>query len=219
MADGGLDQDNCYFHDSSSSTSIYGSDGWNLDQRKIVHYDDSFGDRAEKSQGHGTYVSSIIAGKRSSDGQNENAGHADGTAPGSQLAFFDMANGYTGIADPGVDRLLKSLYNPAGASNKGARVINAFWGRSYNGQYTSFCRQYDQALQSQYPDLLFVVSAGNTGRIGASSIQDPADCKNPMAVGSTLSYGTDLRNGEMGIEYLADYSSRGPTMDERMKVS
>ena len=76
-----------------------------MNQRKIVHYDDSFGDRVEKSQGHGTCVSSILAGKRNCNGQNEDAGHADGTAPRSQLVFFDS---YSGIADPGVGRLLKS---------------------------------------------------------------------------------------------------------------
>lgn len=96
-------------------------------------------------------------------------------------------------------------------------MINASWGRSYHGQYTSFCRSYDAFLRNKYPDLLFVVSAGNTGRSGASSIQDPADCKNPMAVGATLSSGSDLRRDELGIEYLADYSSRGPAQDGRMK--
>ncbi len=222
VADGGLDRDNCYFRDASPSERIFGEDGWDFGQRKVVHYDDSFGDRVEKGQGHGTYVSSIIAGKKSSDGTNEEVGHADGTAPGSSLAFFDMADGYDSIADPGVDRLLKSLYNPDASANdveRGARVINASWGRSYHGQYTSFCRLYDEALRSEYPDLLLVVSAGNTGRAGMQSIQDPADCKSPLAVGSTLSHGSDLRDGELGIEYLADYSSRGPTMDERIKVS
>ncbi|KAL7536115.1 hypothetical protein ACHAXR_006924, partial [Thalassiosira sp. AJA248-18] len=220
VADGGLDQDNCYFRDSRSNNAnaIYGKDGWNMNRRKIVHYDDTFGDRTERTNGHGTYVSSIVSGKRSINGKDEQAGHADGTAPGSKLAFFDMENGYFGISDPGVDRLFSSLYNPTSNSNKGgARVINGSWGRSYNGRYTNFCRQYDAALRNDYPDLLFVVSAGNTGRSGKSSIQDPGDCKNPLAVGSTLSYGTDIRSNELGIDYLADYSSRGPSMDGRMK--
>lgn len=222
VADGGLDTNNCYLRDSSSSTDIYGRDasGWDFSQRKVVHYDDTFGDRSEESMGHGTYVSGIMVGRKSTDGVNDAVGYADGTAPGSKLAFFDMEKASYGIADPGVDRLLKSMYNPAVASSgdeKGARVINASWGRSYNGQYTSFCRQYDAALRNQYPDLLFVVSAGNTGRDGLSSIQDPASCKNSLAVGSSLSYGADALSGEKGIEYLADYSSRGPTLDSRMK--
>ena len=73
-------------------------------------------------------------------------------------------------------------------------------------------------MRSTYPDLLFVLSAGNTGRRdGASSIQNPGDCKNSLAVGATLSEGSDARNGERGVEYLADYSSRGPTLDGRIK--
>lgn len=222
VADGGLDTNNCYFRDSSSSPNIYGRDasGWDFSQRKVVHYDDTFGDRADESMGHGTYVSGIMSGRKSANGIDSVAGHADGTAPGSKLAFFDMEEASNGIADPGVDRLLKSMYNPAVASSsatKGARVINASWGRSYYGEYTSFCRQYDAALRNQYPDLLLVVSAGNTGREGVKSIQDPASCKNPIAVGSSLSYGTDSLSGEKGINYLADYSSRGPTVDSRMK--
>ena len=226
IADGGLDIDNCYFHDSTQTESnyndaIYGENKWDYNARKIVHYDDSFGDRIERGNGHGTYVSSIVAGKRSADGTVESIGHADGTAPGSKIAFFDMEVGAWGIDDPGPERIINSLYNANGSDqstpNKGARVINASWGRSYGGQYTSFCRKYDEMLRNEFSDLLFVVSAGNTGRNGESSIQDPADCKSPLAVGATLSYGTDLRSGELGHEYLADYSSRGPASDSRMK--
>ena len=65
VADGGLDQDNCYFRDASPSNAIFGNNGWSMNQRKIVHYDDTFGDRTERSMGHGTYVSGILAGKRS----------------------------------------------------------------------------------------------------------------------------------------------------------
>ena len=220
VADGGLDTDNCYFRDSSASNSIYGRDSssWDFSQRKVVHYDNTFGDKRDIESGHGTSVASILAGRKSSDGSNEEKGHADGTAPGSYLAFFDMEDDNDGIGDPGVDRLLSSLYKSGqGGSKKGARVINASWGRSYYGQYTSYCREYDSALRDEYPGLLFVVSAGNTGRDGVSSIQDPASCKNPLAVGSSLSYGTDAHYGEKGIEYLADYSSQGPASDKRMK--
>jgi subtilisin family serine protease len=73
-------------------------------------------------------------------------------------------------------------------------------------------------LSSTYSDVLLVVSGGNTGAGGhASSIQNPADCKNSFSVGASLSYGNDIRSKEKGIEYLAHYSSRGPTFDGRMK--
>ncbi|EJK48925.1 hypothetical protein THAOC_32238, partial [Thalassiosira oceanica] len=215
VADGGLDVDNCYLADTSVER-IYGPDRWNLNHRKVVHYDDSFGDRLEREAGHGTYVSGILSGRRSVGADNnESAGHADGAAPGSRLAFFDMEVGSRGIDDPGIERLLQSLVQ---GGTSGARVLNASWGRSYGGRYSSFCREVDAALRSTYPDLLFVLSAGNTGRAdGASSIQNPGDCKNSLAVGATLNEGSDARNGERGVEYLADYSSRGPTLDGRVK--
>ncbi|EED89728.1 subtilisin-like serine protease, partial [Thalassiosira pseudonana CCMP1335] len=199
VADGGLDRDNCYFRDAGADD----------DTEKIVHYDDSFGDKKEIPMGHGTYVSGIIAGRKSS-----NVGYADGVAPGSKLSFFDMEVGSTGIQDPGVSRLFASSFN----SGRGAKILNASWGRGYKGKYSAFCRDYDNALRSKYSNVLFVASSGNTGMGGvASTVQNPADCKNTFSVGASLSSGNDARSREMGIEYLADYSSRGPTFDGRFK--
>ncbi|KAL3788137.1 hypothetical protein HJC23_005475 [Cyclotella cryptica] len=216
VADGGLDRDNCYFRDvneDASMESIFGS-SWNLTRRKIVNYDDSFADRKEIPMGHGTHVSGIVAGRKSFNGVDEATGYADGVAPGSKIAFFDMEIEDGGIQDPGVSRLFSSFYN----SGKGAKIMNASWGRGYNGVYSAFCRDYDSMLSTKYSDVLLVVSAGNTGVGGhASSIQNPADCKNSLGVGASLSYGNDIRSREKGIEYLADYSSRGPTFDGRMK--
>lgn len=213
VADGGLDRDNCYFRDADGEEeSIFGG-SWDMTKRKIVNYDDTFGDRQEISRGHGTYVSGIIAGRKSSDGINGEVGNADGVAPGAKLSFFDMEVGSAGIQDPGVKRLFESFYNDGG----GANIMNGSWGRSYGGVYTSFCRDWDSLLRSKYSDVLFVVSAGNTGGAVESSIQNPADCKNALSVGASLSYGKDIRSKEKGIEYLADYSSRGPSADGRIK--
>jgi subtilisin family serine protease len=214
VADGGLDRDNCYFRDADGDEeSIFGG-SWDMSKRKIVNYDDTFGDRQEISMGHGTYVSGIIAGRKSSNGLDGEVGYADGVATGAKLSFFDMEIGAAGIQDPGVSRLFESFYN----DGSGAKIMNGSWGRSYGGLYTSFCRDWDGLLRSKYADVLFVVSAGNTG-IGAveASIQNPADCKNAMAVGASLSYGRDIRSKEKGIEYMADYSSRGPSADGRIK--
>ena len=210
VADGGLDTDNCYFRDASNSP--FG--GWDISRRKIAHYDYSFGDRQERAKGHGTYVSGIVLGRKSTNGVDDEVGYADGAAPGSKISFFDMEIEANGIDDPGVSRLFSSFYN----SGNGAFISNASWGRGYKGKYSSFCRDYDSALRSVYSDVLFVVSAGNTGMGGKEvSIQNPADCKSPLSVGASLSYGNDIRSREKGIEYLADYSSRGPTADGRIK--
>ena len=82
-----------------------------MTKRKIVHYDDTFGDRKEISRGHGTSVSGIIAGRKSSNGIDDEIGFADGVAVGAGISFFDMEVGSTGIKDPGVTTLFKSFYN------------------------------------------------------------------------------------------------------------
>ncbi|KAL7495323.1 hypothetical protein ACHAWT_003737 [Skeletonema menzelii] len=212
VADAGLDTDNCYFYDSSNSEGIYGKNSWDMSQRKVVHYDSSFADRWETNRGHGTSVAAAAVGKRSFDGRVESNGYADGTAPGAKLAFFDMGVG-SSFLDPGVVRLFESLSQ----ADNGAKVIDGSWGRSYYGVYSSFCKDYDAILRDTFTDVLFVTSSGNTGSSGAITIQNPADCKNTLAVGSGLNYGNDIRPNELGIEYLADYTSKGPTADGRIK--
>lgn len=212
IADAGLDTDNCYFYDDSNSEDFYGRYSWDMSQRKVVHYDD-FADRVETKGGHGTAVAAAAIGRRSFDGRVQSNGYADGTAPGAKLAFLDMGVGSAAIEDPGVTRLFESLSR----ADKGAKVINGSWGRSYYGVYSSFCRDYDAILRDTFTDVLFVTSSGNTGNTDTITVQNPADCKNTLAVGSGLNYGNDIRSNELGIEYLADYSSKGPTADGRIK--
>ena len=40
-----------------------------------------------------------------------------------------------------------------------------------------------------------------------------ASCKNIMAVGASQSSGQRIYIGDLGMNYLADFSSRGPTSD------
>jgi hypothetical protein len=214
VADAGLDTDNCYFYDSSNSEEFYGRYSWDMSQRKVVHYDDNFADRLETKGGHGTAVAAAAVGRRSFDGSVESNGYADGVAPGAKVAFLDIGVGSAAISDPGVTRLFESL-SPA---DKGAKVINGSWGRSYYGVYSSYCKDYDTILRDTFTDVLFVTSSGNSGgNTGSITVQNPADCKNTLAVGSGLNYGNDIRPNELGIEYLADYSSKGPTADGRIK--
>ncbi|KAK1742882.1 subtilase family serine peptidase [Skeletonema marinoi] len=213
IADAGLDTDNCYFYDSSNSEDFYGRYSWDMSQRKVVHYDSDFADRRETNRGHGTAVAAAAVGRRSFDGLVESNGYADGTAPGSKLAFLDMGVGSAAIQDPGVVRLFESLSQ----ADHGAKIIVGSWGRSYYGVYSSFCKDYDAILRDTFTDVLFVASSGNTGSTGTITVQNPADCKNVLSVGSGLNYGNDIRSNELGIEYLADYSSKGPTADGRIK--
>lgn len=78
MADGGLDRDNCYFNDANAEQANIFDGSWDMTQRKVVNYDDTFADQKEIAMGHGTYVSGIIAGKKSSNGIEDEIGNADG---------------------------------------------------------------------------------------------------------------------------------------------
>ena len=79
------------------------------------------------------------------------------------------------MSDPGALRLFKSFYN----NGSGAKVTNGSWGRS-SRPYSSHCKDYDTAL-TQFDEVLYVASAGNTGSLGVGTVKNPADCKNVMA--------------------------------------
>lgn len=81
-----------------------------------------------------------------------------GIAPDAKLHVFDMKPGDGGMSDPGARRLFKSIYN----SGNGAKVHNGSWGRS-GRPYSSHCQDWDGALSGDYDEVLYVVSAGNTG--------------------------------------------------------
>jgi hypothetical protein len=80
---------------------------------------------------------------------------------------------------------------------------------------------FDSSLRDRFDSILFVASAGNAGNDVpgkvANTIGDPSSCKNIMSVGASQSTGERLYMGDKGKDYLADFSSRGPTMDGRMK--
>ena len=146
---------------------------------------------------------------------NQPDGKADkgqGIAPDAKLHVFDMKPGNGGMSDPGAKRLFASIYN----NGNGAKVHNGSWGRS-GRPYSSHCQDWDGSLSGEYEDLLYVVSAGNTGG-GARTVKNPADCKNTFTVGCSQSIEEDLDSkNDMGLEYMTSWSSRGPTYDGRTK--
>lgn len=146
---------------------------------------------------------------------NRPDGKADkgqGIAPDAKLHVFDMKPGNGGMSDPGAKRLFASIYN----NGNGAKVHNGSWGRS-GRPYSSHCQDWDGSLSGEYEDLLYVVSAGNTGG-GARTVKNPADCKNTFTVGCSQSIDEDLDStNDMGLGYMTSWSSRGPTYDGRTK--
>ena len=72
---------------------------------------------------------------------------------------------------------------------------------------------------AEHDDLLFVVAAGNSGSsTTVSTLASPGTAKNSVTVGASESEGTEITSSMYGKDYLAYFSSRGPTLDGRIKV-
>ena len=160
---------------------------------------------------HGTHTSGTIAGDAGGTvgattytaSTPTSSGHelADGMAPNAQLLFQDIGNDTTGclsITDLG------GTIRQAHAA--GAGIHSASWGSSSAGVYSGSDRLTDNAL-SVVEDMIFVVSAGNSGS-GATTTGSPGNAKNVITVGALL---------HAGSRVVASYSSRGPTVDGRIK--
>eukprot|EP00588_Corethron_pennatum_P022092 CAMPEP_0194313632 /NCGR_PEP_ID=MMETSP0171-20130528/10485_1 /TAXON_ID=218684 /ORGANISM="Corethron pennatum, Strain L29A3" /LENGTH=880 /DNA_ID=CAMNT_0039068663 /DNA_START=260 /DNA_END=2901 /DNA_ORIENTATION=- len=116
-----------------------------------------------------------------------------------------------------------------------ANIHSVSWYANYNGdvsnQYEYREKDFDEFMYDN--DLfLIVTAAGNNGRTcrkisctedadytydNMKSLTSPASNKNGLTVGSTQGYGPDLDTGMAGRDYLAYFSSRGPTVDGRIK--
>jgi hypothetical protein len=160
---------------------------------------------------HGTHTSGTIAGDAGGTvGGNTytastptSSGHelADGMAPNAQLLFQDIGNDTSGCLS--ITDLGGTLRQ---AHDAGAGIHSASWGSNSAGAYSGSDRIVDNTL-SQIEDLIFVVSAGNSGP-GATTIGSPGNAKNAITVGAL---------GHAGSRVVAGFSSRGLTQDGRLK--
>lgn len=167
-----------------------------MSARKIVQYY-TFADGYDEPSGHGTHVAATIVGHRG-DGKS---GRHDGIAKGAKLAVLDMKDSQ-GMRRPKVPE----MFDPGYAA--GARIHSASWGSPNENRYTGYDRDIDRYAYD-HTDHLFVVAAGNSGSGNKrNTVASPATTKNGITVGAT-----DSSLGGL----LAEFSSRGPTADGRMK--
>eukprot|EP00475_Leptophrys_vorax_P009652 TRINITY_DN1638_c0_g1_i1.p1 TRINITY_DN1638_c0_g1~~TRINITY_DN1638_c0_g1_i1.p1 ORF type:complete len:840 (+),score=182.44 TRINITY_DN1638_c0_g1_i1:279-2522(+) len=210
IADTGLDQYSCFFYDSTNGitpTSDYSDPQTYTQYRKVIQYI-NFADSTDYEGGHGTHVSGTIVGNTN----NNSASAYNGLAPNAKIAFFDIAQGSSESLSIPSD--LKNILLPPGYK-AGARVHSASWGGTSNS-YTSLDEDFD-GFMYENPDFLIVVAAGNCGESDSScttsgfySVGTPAIAKNVISVGASMNY-------PYNINYLAYFSSRGPTLDGRIK--
>lgn len=130
------------------------------------------------------------------------------------------------------------------AYNEGARIHSNSWGGGRPGEYESTSRELDEFVWKN-PDFCVLVAAGNEGvdrnpsdgKVDVGSVSAPGTAKNCITVGASQSerpqfagntwgqFWPDdfprqpLKNQEVAGNHdeMAAFSSRGPTLDERIK--
>ncbi len=163
----------------------------------------SCGGTAPPTGYHGTHVTGTVAGDAltRSTPTNPNYDDGDGMAPNAQVLFQDIGNDSSGCLS--ITNLGTTLEQ---ARNGGAFIHSNSWGASVGGQYTSNSALLDQ-FAWEFEDHLVLFSAGNSGP-GGTTIGAPATAKNALTVGA-LGHGNSTT--------AAGFSSRGPTVDGRLK--
>eukprot|EP00551_Chaetoceros_affinis_P000335 CAMPEP_0203633872 /NCGR_PEP_ID=MMETSP0088-20131115/943_1 /ASSEMBLY_ACC=CAM_ASM_001087 /TAXON_ID=426623 /ORGANISM="Chaetoceros affinis, Strain CCMP159" /LENGTH=523 /DNA_ID=CAMNT_0050487345 /DNA_START=23 /DNA_END=1594 /DNA_ORIENTATION=+ len=210
IIDSGLDINNKYF--GPTSNSVF--DRWDYSQRKVVKYDHSMGDKTEPKGGHGTMCAGAAAGKVAGTDNN-----ANGVAEDAKLHIIDIQNGNGGLRMPNAYSIFESMHSTSGTPS---RIASGSSSTAYKA-YPFSCRFFDEVLHDMYPGDLYVASTGNDGYDRSTKVSkmrtvgNPAACKNTLAVGASQSHGDRIPAGAKGLEYLAAFSSRGPTYDGRMK--
>ena len=164
--------------------------------------------------GHGTHTAGSIVG----DGTHSD-GQIRGTAWGARLYAWFCGSGGSGVKTPETYEQL--FCHDAESLFPATYIHSASWGSNLGGQYTAECLDLDEYIWS-HPETLPVFSAGNSGS-EKSTVGSPAAAKNVLAVGATQNlrpptdecYTGDQPTGLPDL--TADYSSRGPCLDGRIK--
>jgi hypothetical protein len=178
---------------------------------------------ASDEHSHGTHVAGIIAGN-GTVGETDEDGmlYGLGVAPGANIVvqrLFDGDGNYQ--PPPSFETLTRD------ATRAGAEIGSNSWGDDTQGRYDLSAREFDalvrdaDALRSGDQPYILEFSAGNAGD-GPRTIGSPAVAKNVIATGATENDRYNLPLEEFpiydsGPDTMADFSSRGPCEDGRLK--
>jgi hypothetical protein len=173
---------------------------------------------AADEHSHGTHCAGIVAGS-GAIGTTDEEGYlwGLGVAPGAHLVaqrLFDGAGDY--YAPPSFEAMTRD------AVRSGAYVGSNSWGDDTQGRYDLSAAEFDALVRDadartpgEQPYVL-EFSAGNSGP-GQQTIGSPAVAKNVIATGACQNDRFDLAIYAEGAETMADFSSRGPAEDGRIK--
>jgi hypothetical protein len=174
--------------------------------------------------GHGTHAAGIVAGNAATGETDPDTGQWYGLGVASQANLFieRIFDDYAAEADPfpSDETLTRD------AVRNGAHIGSNSWGNDVQGEYDTDASQFDElvrdadrATPGDQPYIL-VFAAGNAGP-GSETLDSPASGKNVIAVGAcenvpgTLALTYDFYGD--GADTMADFSSRGPCEDGRIK--
>jgi hypothetical protein len=173
---------------------------------------------ARDEHSHGTHVAGIVAGNAASGEKDDNGQFWGlGVAPGAHLVIqriFDGAGEY--FAPPSYAALTQY------AVRNGAYIGSNSWGDDVAGEYNLDAAEFDALVRDADPDVpgeqpyVLEFSAGNAGP-GAQTMDSPAVAKNVIATGATDNNRFGFGIYDEGQEVMADFSSRGPAEDGRIK--
>mmetsp|Transcript_11197 Transcript_11197/g.17986 ORF Transcript_11197/g.17986 Transcript_11197/m.17986 type:complete len:280 (-) Transcript_11197:100-939(-) len=134
--------------------------------------------------GHGTHVCGSIAGFSGTSGSADSNGEHNGVAKDARLAFTDLA---------GADGDLVNTANMGSdyyqhAYDAGARIHSDSWGYS-SKSYSSETYEVDEfaAANPLFLPMFAVGNAGDDTTTGVDTYGAPANAKNILAIGATLS--------------------------------
>ncbi len=161
-------------------------------------------DVPDDPDGHGTHMAATIAGTGAASN-----GKFRGVAPDASIYFQAILN-KDGV--PELPAQLEDLFLPAYSA--GARVHVDGWGAGPD-TYLEPAAQVDDFVRS-HPDFLVVFGAGNSGP-SSGTITTEANSKNALAVGASILPRPAFLPGADDTAMPADFSSRGPSGDGRIK--
>ncbi|GAB1516022.1 S8 family serine peptidase [Actinophytocola sp. KF-1] len=169
-----------------------GVDATHPDLAGVVTEAENFTDSPDTTDhfGHGTHVAATVAGTgAASDGRRK------GVAPGADVIVGKV------LGDDGYGMESWVLAGMEWAARSGADVVNM----SLGGDPTDGSDPLSQAVDALTAETgtLFVVSAGNSGENGASTIGSPGSASGALTVGAVDR-----------DEALAPFSSRGPRLGD-----
>jgi subtilisin family serine protease len=174
---------------------------------------------AADEHSHGTHVAGIVAGNGATGETDDNGAlYGLGVAPGANIIaqrIFDADGNFEAPAN-GFPQLTSD------ATGAGAVIGSDSWGDDVQGAYDVSAMEFDELVRdatgagtNDRPYIL-EFSAGNAGP-GPETIDSPASAKNVIATGASENDREDLFIYADGPDVIADFSSRGPCADGRIK--